>query len=341
MKEITYHESLQVENALYIDVRSPFEFGIDHIPNAVNIPLFSDEERIEVGTLYRMIGRDEAVFRGTEIVGEKLRKMIEEFNEYKNKNIIIYCARGGMRSLSVASLLSSLGMTVFRIIRGYKGYRRHVNESLASLTITTPLIVLQGLTGTGKTEILHMMENTIDLEGMAGHRSSIFGGIGLSQSSQKYFESQLLQRIHDLKTAPYIIIEGESQKIGNLHIPDTFFRIMRNSKAVLINTDMERRIDIITGEYAHYSNARVINDIVMTLTTKLGSKNVDLLISLYREGNIREFTRLLLEKYYDPRYVHSMNRMSYIGTVDNMDTHSAARAVEKLVRDYLGMNRGL
>src|SRR3990172_5031091 len=130
MKEISFQESLAIENSIYIDVRSPHEFEEDHVAGSLNIPLFDNGERREIGAIYRMAGRYDAIVRGTEIVGEKLRDIMHALLEHKDKSILVQCARGGMRSGSLVSLLDSLGLSVYKIKNGYKGYRRFVIDSL-------------------------------------------------------------------------------------------------------------------------------------------------------------------------------------------------------------------
>lgn len=329
MKEVTYSESLEIPDRIYIDVRAPIEFEEDHVEGAVNIPLFDNSERKEVGTIYRMTGRDDAITRGTRIVGDKLPGLVGSFMQYRDRNIVIMCARGGMRSRSLASLLDSLDFPVFRLRDGYKGYRRHIAELLASIRLPAPLLVLQGLTGAGKTEIIRRLPYAIDLEDMAGHRSSVFGGIGIAQKSQKRFESLLCDRVRELAGAPCIAIEGESRKIGNLHLPPSLYGLMKSSPSVLIDTPIERRVEIIYDEYHRHCTDDNIPGIVAGLEPKLGKKNADMLIALYREGNIREFIRIMLETYYDPLYRHTINRKEHVAIITNLDTDESV----KLVRD--------
>ncbi|MSR86470.1 tRNA 2-selenouridine(34) synthase MnmH, partial [Candidatus Woesearchaeota archaeon] len=197
---------------VFVDVRSPKEFIEDHIPGAINIPLFSNEERAIVGTLYKQVGKDVAIDKGLEIVGHKLPEMIQEYQTLKEKRIIVYCWRGGMRSGSVVGLLQSLKFDVVQLENGYKDYRRFVREQLDRVHIPS-LVILYGLTGSGKTEILGKIKNSIDLEGLAQHRGSIFGDIGLTQRSQKMFESLLLKRLIELQQEKVVFIEGESRRI--------------------------------------------------------------------------------------------------------------------------------
>ncbi len=334
--DISYEESLKLDNPIYLDVRSPLEFGQDHIPGAVNIPLFDNDERKEVGTLYKITGRDEAIIRGTEIVGGKLSEIVGEIISYSSKDIVVSCARGGMRSSSVASLIESLGMKVYRLEKGYKGYRKFIHDKMEDLKIAPPLFVLQGLTGSGKTEIISHIENSIDLEGMAGHRSSIFGAIGLKQNTQKFFETLLFHKIIELRKSPWCIIEGESQKIGNLHIPPSIFTQMRNSPVILIRTDIEKRIDIIEKEYTEDLDREKVRLIVRTLNSRLGAKIVEELEELLMAGNIREFIKILLVKYYDPLYSHTIDRMSFIKTINNTDSKTAAEEIISLMKSFNG-----
>lgn len=335
MKEILFEESLNLENPLYVDVRSPGEFADDHIPGAVNLPIFDNDERKEVGTLYRMAGRDTAVLRGTEIGGRRIGEIINRLSDIKDREIIIYCARGGMRSGSVASLINSLGISALRIKDGYKSYRRYVNERLSVMKIMPEIFILQGLTGAGKTEILKVLDNSIDIEGMAGHRSSVFGGIGLEQRSQKFFETELLRRIEELCKSPYVVIEGESRKVGNLHIPDNIFSQMRAGHYIYIDTPLERRISIIREEYNCFQEHERIIEIVNSLRGKLGNKKSDMLIDLYNAGRIDEFIEILLLDYYDLLYKHSLDKYDYISVIKNNDTLETLKNVEKVIKDYL------
>ena len=336
MREITYEEARQLNSPAFIDVRSPGEFSKDHIPGSVNMPILGDEEREEIGKIYRLLGRDEAITRGGEMVGSKLGKIIDGFRKLKDRDLIINCYRGGMGSKSLVALLLSLDFNVYKLKDGYRGYRRYVLSRISDIELEPPVFVLQGLTGTGKTEILRRIENSIDLEKLAGHRSSVFGGIGLRQNTQKFFESLLIERIDELNDRDYVVIEGESRKIGNLHIPDRLMDIIRNSATILIRASIERRVEIILNEYTGNMDSRVLVEIVKSLESRIGLKNVTNLIELFERGDLFEFTRLILEKYYDPLYRHSIAKMRFIAEVENVDTESACREVEGVILNYLG-----
>lgn len=335
MKEISFGESREIEDAVYIDVRSPAEFEEDHASGAVNVPLFDNSERKEIGTIYRIAGREDAIVRGTEIVGGKLKDIMEEILRFREKNIIVMCARGGMRSASLASLLDSLGMKVWKITGGYKGYRHDVMDRIGALALPAPPVVLQGLTGAGKTEIIRRIPHSIDLEEMAGHRSSVFGGIDKTQKTQKRFETLIVERVGALAGAPWILIEGESRKIGNLHLPDVLHAAMKAAPAIYLDTPIERRVEIIYDEYHSFCDDENIPRIVEGLTVKLGQKTIEKLLGFYRDGEIREFIRVLLEKYYDPLYRHSLEKKDYLAVVRNDDTETALEQVCNCMETYI------
>ena len=330
MEIITYEESTKLDNVQYIDVRSPAEFEDDHIPGAVNIPIFDNEERKEVGTLYKLAGKNEAILKGTEYVGAKLPKIVEDILKFKDQKIVVYCARGGMRSGSVVSLMTSLGIKTKRIEKGYKGFRKYVSEQLETITIKPKIIILQGMTGTGKTEVIQYIQNSIDLEGMAGHRSSLFGAIGLKQFSQKNFETKLLFKINELKEEKYIIIEGESRRIGNLQIPSNIFKQMRAANAILLTASIERRVEITLKEYTKNLDINEAIKIVSSLRKRLG-KTVDTLLDLLKNNDLEEFTTILLNNYYDPLYGHTLGKLNYLYEIENTDSKKVATEIrEKL-----------
>ncbi len=336
VREISYDESRRLTPLVYVDVRSPSEYGEDHIPGAVNIPLFDDEERKKVGICYREKGRQEAILLGCDIAGSKLSDLYRELSRYDNTHMVLYCARGGMRSGSLASLMAGLNRPVYQLSRGYKSYRAYVNRTLENLEVEHSLYVLQGLTGTGKTEILRRMEHSIDLEGMAGHRSSIFGAMGLIQKSQKYFESSLLSRLDTLKDAPWIVLEGESRKLGNLHIPPPFFSVMKGAYVILVRAPLERRKQIIIDDYTRNIDHQETERILVTLRSRLGGVTVDEMIDQLRRKEYAPLVETLLLRYYDPLYRHTLDNLSPIGTVENLDSDTAAAEITRLIESHRG-----
>jgi tRNA 2-selenouridine synthase len=340
MEELTYEETLRLNNPMYVDVRAPVEFNEDHIPGAVNLPIFNDEERKEVGTLYKMSGRDTAVIRGTEIGSKRISDIISPLLEIKGRDIVIYCARGGMRSGAVSSLVNSLGISTYRVKDGYKSYRRFIRGKLASMKIVPQIFILQGLTGAGKTEIIRMISNAVDIEAMAGHRSSLFGAIGLRQHSQKYFETLLFGRLNDLADQPYVIFEGESRKVGNLHIPENIFRQMREAPAIFIDTPIERRIEIIKREYTGFNEDEKIINTVMSMRSRLGNKKTEALIEYYNKGNLDSFIEILLVDYYDKLYHHTLDEYEYLAVIKNFSTEKACGEILEVISKRLCKDSG-
>ncbi len=234
-----------------IDVRSPNEYYKGHLPNSINIPLFNNDERSIIGTIYKKEGRKKAVIEGLKFFEEKMEMLLDNLfmniDSYKtipNKNkeifIRIYCSRGGMRSQSIAWLLEKYKLNPITLKGGYKIYRRWV---LNSFSKKMNIVIIGGKTGTGKTRLLSLLEKykyqTIDLEGFASHRGSTFGGLGMKeQPSNEQFENQIAEKLNSFKFANNIFVEAESANIGKCKIPHEFFNQMKNS----------RRIEILRSE---------------------------------------------------------------------------------------------
>ncbi|HIJ04852.1 MAG TPA: tRNA 2-selenouridine(34) synthase MnmH [Nanoarchaeota archaeon] len=295
---------------LFVDVRSPKEFAEDHIPRAVNIPLFSNEERAIVGTLYKQVGKDMAINKGLEIVGHKLPEMIQEYQEYKEKKIVVYCWRGGMRSGSVVSLLKSLEFDVEQLEKGYKDYRRFVREELDRVPIP-PLVILYALTGSGKTEMLQQLENSIDLEGLAQHRGSIFGDVGLKPRTQKMFDSLLLQRLYEIQEEDHVFIEGESRKIGNTMIPLRLWNMMQKATKVKVLCPTEQRVERLYKEYCHSLDVPLLVQKIHYIEQHLGKKKAEDLIEMLEAGKVKEVIQIILLEYYDTLYKHTVDSKEY------------------------------
>ena len=217
------------KNLLFIDVRSPSEYEEARIPGAVNIPVFSDKEREYIGTLYKVEGKKEAIREAVGIVGKKVQDIYIEFEKYieKDRELIVYCARGGMRSSTVTSLFKEFSLPVIKLENGYKGYRQYLNENLPKMIKEKELIALYGKTGSGKTNILQEIKqkgyDVLDLEKCANHRGSLLGGIGLGgDATQKNFEAYVMDCILKSKS-DVIFTEGESKRIGSVVMPNNLF----------------------------------------------------------------------------------------------------------------------
>ncbi len=310
-------EELYQKDYTFVDVRSPKEFEEDHIPGAINIPLFSNEERAIVGTIYKQENKDKAVDIGLEFVSKKLPEMISEYKKISNK-ICVYCWRGGMRSGSVTSLLKSMKFDVVQLEKGYKDYRRFVIEQLEKIIIPK-MIVIYGLTGSGKTEMLQKLENSLDLEGLAQHRGSIFGDVGLKPRSQKMFESLLLKRIFELQKEDYIFIEGESRKIGSVLIPLNIWEHMQKAKKVKLLSVLSDRVDRIYKEYCNNLDLDLIKKKLGQIEKFLGKKKVEEYSLMLDNGFVKEVLEKILVEYYDNLYKHTVDSKVYEFEISNID----------------------
>lgn len=310
-KIITLEETLKKPHTLYIDVRSPSEFSTGHIPNAINIPIFSDEERVKVGTLYKQVGVEEAKELGLTIASGKLPEIVRQVRSlYKaGHSIVLYCWRGGMRSKSLVTILTLMGLQVSQLSGGYKGYRRYVLDSLLTFKVIPKMIVLSGSTGVGKTSLLKLLHAknipVIDLEKLANHRGSVFGQIGLGQATTAHsFDAAILTALKELTEAPYIVVECESKRIGNVYLPECLYQGMKEGIKILVHADIETRISRLIDEYTDLdeenSNAIILS--IKALTKKFGAKKINSLVSDFTKGQLRSVVHTLLVDYYDPLY---------------------------------------
>ncbi|MFE8699376.1 tRNA 2-selenouridine(34) synthase MnmH [Cytobacillus sp. FJAT-54145] len=302
---LNFHDK---ENLVLIDVRSPSEYEDMTIPGSLNIPLFNDEERAEVGTLYKQVSVDAAKERGLEIVSAKLPNFIKQFKEIDGEKVI-FCWRGGMRSKTSATVLELMGIQSFRLHGGVKAYRQWVMEHLEALKISPKAYILNGCTGIGKTTILRRLKekghSTLDIEGIANHRGSIFGQIGLKPNNQKMFESLLVQEIIQLQSSPYILFEAESKRIGKIIIPDFVMEKKEQGTHLFIELPFEERVRHILEEYRpwnfHEDCLNAFKKIKKHIHTPIAHEIESSILSYNYETAIE----LLLEYYYDPKYVYT------------------------------------
>jgi tRNA 2-selenouridine synthase len=306
-----------------IDVRSATEFLAGTIPGAINVPLFDEDERSVIGTIYRHGGHEQAVDQGFDYVGKKLAALVGAFESFKSKTITVFCARGGMRSLSVVNLLVQSGYNAFQLEGGYKKYRQNVLDRLQNFQ--PKLIVIHGLTGSGKTRILQKLESAIDLEDLAGHRSSLFGGLDREPSNQRNFESRLSQAIGSLGKEPYFI-EGESRKIGRVFIPQPLAMAMQEAVLIKVDCSLATRINRIIEDYpvADEAMQNQIESILKSLKQNMGRSKVEKMCLHLRNGQLDELVRILLVDYYDKRYSKSMSDYRYELEISSENIEEAA-----------------
>ena len=304
---------VSIRSSIIIDVRSPAEFEHAHIPHALNLPLFDNEQRAMIGTTYKKQSREAAIKAGLPIFGTKMLPMIETVeawikdrqkeNDLTKPTIYLHCWRGGMRSAAVAWLLDLYGYKVVQLTGGYKAYRNWVLEQF---TISYSLKVLGGYTGSGKTEVLHALQNknypVIDLEGLANHKGSAYGAIGqLPQPSQEMFENILAEKLLEVnKKQKSIWIEDESQRIGTVLIPTPFFHLMRSSPCYFLTIPFKQRLNFIIEGYGSFDQKSLIAA-TMRIQKRLGGLETKTAVDYITVGALKEAFSILL-KYYDKWY---------------------------------------
>ena len=295
-----------------MDVRSPKEYQLAHIPGAINIPLFNDAERAMVGTTYKHEGREKAITQGLELVGPKMAEFVAEgkriLQEHQAAYITMHCWRGGMRSKSMATLFNFAGIPTLTITGGYKVYRNAVQQSFAN---PLHLIVLGGKTGSAKTAILQALqqqgEQIIDLEKLANHKGSAFGQLGEDpQPSSEYFENLLFEKIQQLDSTKRIWIEDESHLIGKVFIPETFWEQMRNAQVIYCDFPIEERINYLVTTYGNFDHEGVIES-VKRITKKLGGQHAKAALEAYEAGDLKKATEIVLV-YYDKTYNFGLSK---------------------------------
>ncbi|MFT7517390.1 MAG: tRNA 2-selenouridine synthase [Myxococcota bacterium] len=355
-------------NLRWLDLRSPSEYGIDHVPGAENLPLFDDEQRAVVGTLYKQHSPDRAYLEGLKIIEQRLPSLLKQVLgksidsallkrnfDILAKNlrggidatpldvnqaltddtkIVVYCWRGGMRSRSFVSLLISLGVPAVLLEGGYKDYRAWVSATLKQGPFPSA-IVLRGRTGVGKTELLASIEveapnTTICLESLADHRSSALGAVGRRPVSQKMFDSRLLQRLNEVGSGP-VFIEGESRKVGDAVIPGGVFAAMKEGTQLHIKASRKFRRRSLQLDYlAHPDAVAQISAALPFLESRIGSKWLGELQALLAAENYDGLVDVLLDHYYDPLYDREDHQYQWFSELhrDNV------QIVEELITIY-------
>jgi tRNA 2-selenouridine synthase len=309
VRKINIGESLE-ENLPIIDVRSPGEFGKGHIPEAVNIPLFSDEERAHVGTVYKQQSQEAAVALGYEYVTPKLNHFISRaFDVAPHGKVIVHCWRGGMRSQAFADHLSSNGFKEVLVVNG--GYKAFRNWVLESFEVPLKIRVLGGYTGSGKTIILKELQNEdeqiIDLEGLALHKGSAFGGIGQGQQpTVEQFENDLYFELRKLNLDRYIWIEDESHNIGNVKIPRSFFNQMRAADLFFLEIPKEERAKHLVEGYANSGDSN-LREGINRISKRLGGLRTKEILDFLTKKDFYNVALMALD-YYDKYYLKGLQK---------------------------------
>lgn len=352
IRELEWH-AINTLNERYcvIDVRSPHEFDLGHFPGAVCLPILSNEERAEIGTLYKQQGRDIAIRKGLKLLGPQMPNKIEALHKLKpmhTKIIMLYCWRGGLRSAIMAWLFSVCGYAVYRIKGGYKQFRQQV---LQVLELPRPYRVLAGFTGSGKTALLQYMKTCgafiIDLEDLAQHKGSAFGNLNyLPQPTQQQFENELAIQLSAYDTMfnslnqnelPYIWLESESQRIGSINLPQIFFNNMVSAPLVNWIRPFDVRLNRIISEYGSFTQLQ-LEQAVRRMSKRLGGLDTQRVITYLNQSNIHAAFSILLN-YYDRWYLKSRRadmdnkRMVWVYESSEMQFSVIYKSIKLLVND--------
>ncbi|MGM5482145.1 MAG: tRNA 2-selenouridine(34) synthase MnmH [Nanobdellota archaeon] len=315
-------------NATIIDTRSPAEFKTDHIPGAINLPIFENKERHEIGKLYKA-NQEKAFDLGVKYYSKKLPELVSFIRGLSTNNtIVVYCWRGGMRSKAITQMIELMGYESYQLDGGYKAYRAYVREQLYNYAPSFKFIVLWGHTGTAKTRIIKKLVPAIDLEGLAQHRSSLFGAVGLDPRTQKMFESLLFFELEKHKYKKYVFIEGESQKIGNALIPNKLYKAIKEGINVLVKASIESRIKVTVQEYFKPEWKEDIKEVIKKLRQKLGKDNTEKLLEQIDNNDVSSVAKILLRDYYDPLYEHTVNNITYDFKVESDDEENCIQKLK-------------
>lgn len=337
IRTLSINEFLKLDTSIPMaDVRTPAEFEQGHIPGAHNIPLFTNEERVQVGTTYKQQGREQAILLGFDLVGGKWSGFIRQALEIApNKKIALHCWRGGMRSGAMAWALNLYGFEVSLLESGYKAYRRW---ALDRFNDSFNIFILGGLTGSGKTSVLNQLamqgEQVIDLENLAQHQGSAFGSMNrLIQPTQEQFENNLAARLNRIDRLKPVWLEDESIMIGKRVIPNPLFNQMRDAKVVALKIPLEARVSFLVGEYG-----KLDKDFLKACTEKiwkrLGPEQTKNAVAAIDENRMADFIRIVLV-YYDKTYRSGLSKRKpeNITEIECEDTNAQTNA--RSVLSYL------
>lgn len=308
MPEKTTFKPELLDSHCVVDVRTPLEFDEDHLPGAVNVPILSNEERVEIGTIHKQLGPQQARMRGLELTCGRFGAMVSEITAHASgRPVLVYCWRGGLRSKAMAILLEMTGYPVLQLEGGYKAFRNQVIDCFERFTPVMPLLVLHGMTGTGKTTFINRLDRqkwtAIDLEGLASHRGSAFGSLGLVQDlGQKRFETLLWDAFRRAPVDRPLVVEGESPRIGNLSLPGRLYEAMAEGIRVWCSAALETRVSRLAEEYAREEYRADMAEALLRIKKKLGGTRYGELSGMLEAWDVLGLGRGLIEYYYDKLY---------------------------------------
>lgn len=348
-QKIKYFDIDFKEKVILIDVRTEKEYNESHIPGAHTFPILSDEERAEVGTIYKQVcseqAKDIAVEYGSKKIphiNKKIKALMEKHGDAK---IILYCQRGGMRSGVLVTFLRSMGyLNVFQLDGGYKEYRNLVVDYLENSLDKFKFVVLHGHTGVGKTNILNSLEDkgygVLNLERCANNAGSVFGNIVFrdAQPTQKQFENKIFRDLVDSQHK-FIFVESESRRIGKVTLPNGVYNKVISEIHILVDTSVDIRVKNIYGDYLS-SNvpSEELKDPIKLLKKRLGNEGVEKMLKLIDAKEYEEVIRDLMVYYYDPLYIKSIKKYEYLETVTYEDINECVERIIDILNDKIKNN---
>lgn len=303
-----------------VDVRSPAEYALDHVPGAINCPVLSNEERALVGTTYKQISAFEARKLGAALVAKNVARHLDAHFAGRSQDWkpLVYCWRGGKRSGSMTHILREVGWRAASLQGGYQNYRRTMLGQLHDLPTRLDFRVVCGPTGSGKSRLLGALAargaQVLDLEALARHRGSVLGDLpGEAQPTQRMFESLLWDALRNCDTAQPLFIEAESRKIGTLRVPDALLGCMRKSRCVRIDSPLPERVRFLIEEYRHFLTYPAwLKAQLSRLTALHSTQTVQRWVRQIDSGEWESLVADLLVTHYDPAYLRSMKN-NYAG----------------------------
>ncbi len=310
ISEIEIDKFLKLQNNIpVIDVRSPSEFKKGHLPHAVNVALFSDTERADIGTTYKQVSKEKAYRLGLKYIKPKLQSLLKKTQHAApSKKIAIYCWRGGYRSHAFAEYLQTNGfLQIYIISGGYKAFRNYV---LKSFDKNIKLMVLGGFTGSGKTEILKLLDNkalqVIDLESLACHKGSAFGNIDQKpQPTVEQFENNLFWKWKNLDFSKPVWVEDEGHNIGKVKIPINLYYKMRSDTVIFLDIPKKERAQNLVKQYSEFDN-KLLEESIIKIKKKLGDQNKKTALEMLKKNNYFEVAMIMLN-YYDKYYMKGLS----------------------------------
>lgn len=327
-----------------VDVRTPDEFADDHVPGAINCPVLSNEERVQIGTLHAQASAFEAKKVGAALISRNIAAIVEQWRARpRDWAPLVYCWRGGQRSRSLTHVLNEIGWRAVQLEGGYRAYRRHVVDRLATLPSRYRYRVVCGMTGSGKSRLLTALAaegaQVLDLEDLAKHRGSLLGDLPEHpQPTQKGFESLVLDRLERFDAARPVIVESESKRIGRLQVPDALLAAMRSARCVRVDLPAASRVALLKEEYAHFlADPVLLAQRLAPLVPLHGKATVERWNAQAAGGEFDALVESLLVEHYDPTYSRAIERnfpnfaQAFVAAPEGIDAEAFRRTARALV----------